>query len=34
MDPIPIGFYKNGIALKGFKFFPFGAEESLVQLNY
>ncbi|KAL4472460.1 hypothetical protein ABPG74_018409 [Tetrahymena malaccensis] len=28
MDPVPIGFYKDGIAIKGFKFFKYGSAES------
>lgn len=28
VDPLPIGFYRNGIALTGFKFFKFGSPEA------
>ncbi|KRX01435.1 SEP domain [Pseudocohnilembus persalinus] len=28
MDPFPIGFYQNGIAMKGFKFFPYGSNQA------
>ena len=28
MDPLPVGFYKNGIAMKGFKFFSYGSNDS------
>ena len=28
-EPLPIGFYGNGIAIKGFKFNPYTSKESL-----
>jgi UBX domain-containing protein 11 len=28
-DPLPIGFFSNGIAIKGFRFFPYKSKESL-----
>jgi hypothetical protein len=28
MEPFPIGFYQNGIALKGFKFFTYGSNDA------
>lgn len=28
LEPIPIGFYKNGISLKGFKFFSYGSNDA------
>lgn len=32
MDPLPIGFYKNGIAMKGFKFFAYGSNDAYLIL--
>ncbi|CAD8080874.1 unnamed protein product [Paramecium primaurelia] len=28
MEPLPIGFYKNGIAMKGYKFFSYGSNDA------
>jgi hypothetical protein len=28
MDPFPIGFYANGIAMKGFKFYPYTSNDA------
>ena len=28
-DALPIGFFSNGIAIKGYKFFPYKSKESL-----
>lgn len=28
MEPLPIGFYKNGIAMKGHKFFSYGSNDA------
>jgi len=28
MESLPIGFYKNGIAMKGFKFFSYGSNDA------
>jgi len=27
-EPLPIGFYKNGIALKGFPFYSYGSNDA------
>ena len=32
-EPLPIGFYSNGIAIKGYKFFPYKSKESLKILS-
>jgi UBX domain-containing protein 11 len=28
MDPLPIGFYKNGISLKGYPFYVYGSNDA------
>lgn len=28
-EPLPVGFFGNGIAIKGYKFFPYKSKESL-----
>ena len=28
-EALPIGFFSNGIAIKGYKFFPYKSKESL-----
>lgn len=28
MDPLPIGFYKNGIVLKGYPFYTYGSDDA------
>lgn len=28
-DALPVGFFANGIAIKGYKFFPYKSKESL-----
>lgn len=31
-DPLPIAFFKNGLLMKGYPFFPFNSEEGQVTL--
>lgn len=28
-EPLPLGFFSNGIAIKGYKFYPYKSKESL-----
>jgi len=28
MESLPIGFYRNGIAMKGYKFFSYGSNDA------
>lgn len=30
MDPLPIGFFKNGVALRGYPFYPYCSKEAQV----
>jgi hypothetical protein len=32
MDPLPLGFYSNGIVMSGFKFFSYGSNDAYLIL--
>lgn len=31
MDPVVIGFYKNGLIIQGFPFYPYSSKEAQVR---